>query len=60
MWALLSSRLRTWVLLSVIVPLIAAAARYAARRIEQSRGPSRLTQVLRSVGNFGRNPDRKR
>jgi hypothetical protein len=60
MWVLLSSRLRMWVLLSVVVPLLAAVARFAARRIEQSRGPSRLTQVLHSVGNFGRNQPRER
>ncbi len=60
MWALLSARVRMWVLLSVIVPLLAAVARFAARRIEQSRGPSRLTKVLYSVGNFGRSQEPKR
>lgn len=37
MWVLLSSRLRTWVLLAIAVPAARAAIRYAAKRIDRDR-----------------------
>jgi hypothetical protein len=52
MWALFSTRLRTWLLLAVAVPLAGALARAVARRLERRNGPSRLTKALFSVGDL--------
>jgi hypothetical protein len=52
MWALLSSRLRTWLLLAVAVPLIGALARAIARRLERRNGSSRLSRALYSIGDL--------
>jgi hypothetical protein len=53
MWALLSSRLRTWLLITVVVPLIAGVTRYVATRIEQRRGANRLSRALHRVSDLG-------
>jgi hypothetical protein len=52
MWALLSTRLRTWLLLAVAVPLGGALARAVARRLERRNGSTRLSRSLLSVGNL--------
>jgi hypothetical protein len=52
MWALLSTRLRTWLLLAVAVPLAGALARAVARRLEQRNGPTRLSRALYSAGDL--------
>ncbi len=52
MWALFSTRLRTWLLVAVAVPLAGAAARAAARRLEKRNGPTRLSRGLFSVGDL--------
>lgn len=57
MWALLSTRLRTWLLLTVAVPLGAALARRLAHEIERRRGPSGLTRALHRAGELA---DRRR
>ncbi len=48
MWALFSTRLRTWLLVAVAVPLAGAAA----RRLEKRNGPTRLSRGLFSVGDL--------
>jgi hypothetical protein len=53
MWVLLSRRLRTWVLISVALPLIGALARAVAERIEQRHGgPTRTTRALHQAGDL--------
>lgn len=52
MWVLLSSRLRTWVLLTVAVPLGGALARAVARRLERRGGSTRLSRGLFTVGDL--------
>jgi hypothetical protein len=52
MWALLSTRLRTWLLLAVAVPLAGALARFLARRLERRNGSTRVTRALYSVGDL--------
>ncbi len=54
MWALLSTRLRTWLLFAVAVPLAGALARSLARRIERRHGPTRLSRGLTSAGDLAR------
>ena len=60
MFALLSSRLRTWLILTVAVPIGAAGARRLARAIEARRGPSGLTRGLNKAGELGRGRGRRR
>jgi hypothetical protein len=59
MWALLSTRLRTWVLFAVAVPLAGAVARTVARRIERRRGSTRLTRALTTAGDLASRRDRR-
>jgi len=54
MWALFSTRLRTWLLLAVAVPLLGALARAVARRLEKRNGSTRLSRTLFSVGDLAR------
>jgi len=58
MWALLSTRLRTWLLFAILVPLTGVAARAVARRLERRHGPTRLTRALNTVGNAASRRDR--
>ena len=60
MWALLSTRLRTWLLFAILVPLAGVVARAAARRLERRNGPTRLSRALRTAGNAASRRDRKR
>ena len=53
MWALLSTRLRTWLFITVVVPILGAVARSVAQRIEARRGSTRLSRALHTVGDFG-------
>jgi hypothetical protein len=52
MWALLSTRLRTWLLFAIAVPLAGALARIIARQLEKRHGSTRLSRGLFSVGNL--------
>ncbi|SSC23790.1 Hypothetical protein KLENKIAIHU_2392, partial [Klenkia terrae] len=51
-WAFLSRRLRTWVLLSVAVPLLSRLLRGAGQQLETRRGPSSLSRGLRKAGDL--------
>jgi len=52
MWAFFSRRLRTWLLLTVAVPVLAAVARSIAHRIEKRNGPTRVSRALVSVSDL--------
>lgn len=52
MLALLSSRVRTWLLLAVAVPVAGALARAIARRLEARSGPTRVSRALFSAGDL--------
>ncbi|GAB6902446.1 hypothetical protein [Kineosporia succinea] len=54
MWAFFSRRLRTWLLLTVAVPALAAVARMVAYRIEKRNGPTRVSRALVSLSNVVR------
>jgi hypothetical protein len=47
MWAFLSARLRMWVFLAVVAPLVGWVLGRIGDAIEARRGPSALTRVLR-------------
>lgn len=59
MWALLSTRLRTWLLFAIAVPLAGVVARSVARRLERRNGPTRLSRVLHTAGNAASRRDRR-
>lgn len=46
MWALLSTRLRTWLLFAVAVPLLRVGVHRAARHLQASRPDGRATKAL--------------
>lgn len=54
MFALLSGRLRSWLLFAILLPVARLISRRLAERIERKRGPSKATQVLHRAGNSGR------
>lgn len=54
MWVFLTARLRQWVLLSVVLPVLGAVARAIGERIERRRGSTRLSRGLQKVGSLGR------
>jgi len=60
MWALLSTRLRTWLLFAILVPLAGVVARAAARRLERRHGSTRLSRALRTASDAASRRDRKR
>ena len=54
MWVLLSTRLRRWLLMSAVLPLVALVARSVADRVERKRGPGKLSGALHQVGRLDR------
>ncbi len=55
MFAFLFARVRRWILLSIVVPLVGLVARSAAAKIEQRHGrPTKVSKGLHQVGKLGR------
>jgi hypothetical protein len=52
MWAFLSRRLRTWLVLAVAVPLGAKVLRRAGEKLEERQGPTTVSKGLRNSGEF--------
>jgi formate hydrogenlyase subunit 4 len=46
MWFFLTRRLRTWLLLTILVPLVAGVLRRVGQTLEQRNGPSGLSNAL--------------
>ena len=53
MWFFLVSRLRTWLLLTVVVPLATGLLRRAARALERRTGSTQVTRGLHKAGDLG-------
>jgi hypothetical protein len=53
MWFLLMSRVRTWLLLTVVVPLATGLLRRAARALERRTGSTQVTRALYKAGDLG-------
>jgi formate hydrogenlyase subunit 4 len=53
MWLFLTRRLRTWLVLTVVVPLASGLLRRLGREIEQRRGPNSVSDGLIRVGDLG-------
>ena len=53
MWLFLTRRFRTWVLLTVIVPLASGVLRRAGAALQRRNGPSALSNGLLRAGELG-------
>ncbi len=54
MFALLSARLRRWLLFAILLPVVKLVSRKTAARLERKHGPTRTTRILQRAGNAGR------
>jgi hypothetical protein len=48
MWAFFSRRLRMWLVLAVVVPLVSWAMGWLGDRIEARNGPGKVSRALRT------------
>ncbi|MGY1822518.1 hypothetical protein [Geodermatophilus sp. SYSU D00079] len=53
MWLFLTRRLRTWLVLTVVVPLATGLLRRIGRSLERRTGPTALTRGLLRTGDLG-------
>ena len=53
MWLFLTSRLRTWLLLTVVVPLATGLLRRVGQVIERRTGATSVTRALYKAGDLG-------
>jgi formate hydrogenlyase subunit 4 len=53
MWLFLTRRLRTWLILTVLVPLASGLLRRLGEELERRRGPSALSNGLLRAGRLG-------
>ena len=53
MWLFLTARLRTWLLLTFVVPLATGLLRRIGRALERRRGPSTISNALLKAGELG-------
>ncbi|MCW2675362.1 MAG: uncharacterized protein JWR70_402 [Modestobacter sp.] len=53
MWLFLTRRFRTWLLLTVLVPLATRLLRRAGQVLERRNGPSAVSNGLLRVGGMG-------
>ena len=53
MWLFLSRRLRTWLLLTVLVPLTTGVLRRAGRSLERRSGSTPVSRTLLRAGDLG-------
>ena len=54
MFALLSARLRRWLLFAILLPVLRLVSRRVADRLERKHGPTRASRVLHRAGNVRR------
>ncbi len=59
MWVFLTARLRQWVILAVLVPLVTTLVHLLRTRLEARSGPTRLTKALGTVESLGARKGRK-
>ncbi|OLT11573.1 hypothetical protein BJF78_26640 [Pseudonocardia sp. CNS-139] len=60
MWAFLSSRLRTWLIMAVIVPLLGWLLGRAGDLVEARRGPNGLSKGLHTAAGWLGGPRARR
>ena len=59
MWALFSTRLRTWLLFAVALPVAGTLARAVAGRIERRNGETRVSRSLHKASDLVARKQRK-
>ena len=59
MWLFLTNRLRQWVILAVLVPVVTTLVHVLRTRLEARRGPTRFTRLLGQVENLGQKQSRR-
>jgi hypothetical protein len=59
MWVFLTARLRQWVILAVLVPLVSTLVHLLRTRLEARSGSTRFTRALASLENLGRRNSRR-
>lgn len=53
MWVFISSRLRQWVIVALVLPLVTSVVHFIRGRLEARSGPTKLTKALGTVEGFG-------
>lgn len=53
MWLFLTRRFRTWVLLTLLVPVVTGLLRRIGQALERRRGPNAVSNGLLKAGNLG-------
>jgi formate hydrogenlyase subunit 4 len=53
MWLFFSRRLRTWLILTLLVPLATGVLRRVGQRLERRNGPTAVSNGLLRVGDLG-------
>ena len=53
MWLFFTRRLRTWLILTLVVPLVTGVLRRLGEALERRRGPSGLSNGLLQAGRVG-------
>ena len=53
MWLFLTSRIRTWLIVTVVVPLATGLLRRAGRVLERRTGSTPVTRALYKAGDLG-------
>jgi hypothetical protein len=53
MWLFLTRRLRTWLLVTLVLPLVAGLLRRAGEALQRRNGPSMVSDGLLRVGALG-------
>jgi hypothetical protein len=59
MWLFLTARLRQWVILAVLVPLVTTLVHVIRTRLEARSGSTRLTRLLTKLEGEGRRRGRR-
>jgi type IV secretory pathway VirB3-like protein len=59
MWVFFTARLRQWLFLAVVLPLIAVVIHAVRQAIEKRTGETRFTRLLAQVETLGRRRKRK-
>jgi formate hydrogenlyase subunit 4 len=53
MWLFLTRRLRTWLILTLVVPLVSGLLRRLGEELERRNGPSAVSNGLLRAGRLG-------
>jgi hypothetical protein len=60
MWMFITARLRSWLILAIVVPIVTTAIHLLRQRLEARSGRTPLVTVLTKIENLGRRKVRGR